>query len=112
MSANDPAAVYGAAVDRWEDSADDHLLGHYCTIIHDPLTRTARLARSALRGPPLHFFHTAVAIGAASVPRALEVMGLARQLNLRKLVDALYFNPAEDEDFLLGSWRVGLGWKK
>ena len=109
ISAADPAAVYGAAVDRWENQADDHLLGHYCTIVHDPLTRTARLARSALRGPPLHFYHTSDSIGAASVPRALELMGLARKLNPRKLVDALYFNPAEDEDYLLGSWRVGLG---
>ncbi len=105
----DHAAVYGAAVDRWEDSADDHLLGHYCTILHDPQTRTARLARSALRAPPLHYFHRADTIGASSVPRALELMGLERQLNPRKLVDALYFNPTEDEDFLIGSWRVGLG---
>ncbi len=105
----DPAAVYGAAVDRWEDDADDHLLGHYCTILHDPQTRLARLARSALRAPPLHYFHTADSIGAASVPRALELMGLERRLNSRKMVDALYFNPTEDEDFLLGSWRVGLG---
>ncbi len=104
-----PAAVYGAAVDRWEDSADDHLLGHYCTILHDPQFRSARLARSALRAPPLHYFHGPDTIGAASVPRALELMGLERRLNSRKLADALYFNPTEDEDFLLGSWRVGLG---
>ena len=104
----DPAAVYGAAVDRWGDAADDRLLGHYCTIVHDPLTRTARLARSALRAPPLHFFHTADSIGAASVPRVLEVMGLERRLNARKMIDSLYFNPTEDEDYLVGSWRVGL----
>ena len=109
IDSTDPAAVYGAAVDRWEDDADDHLLGHYCTILHDPRERTARLARSALRAPPLHYFHTAETIGAASVPRVLELMGLERRLNRRKMVDALYFNPTEDEDFLIGSWRVDLG---
>jgi asparagine synthase (glutamine-hydrolysing) len=106
---SDPAFVYGAAVDRWEDNADDHLLGHYCTILHDPQTRSARLARSALRAPPLHYFHGPDSIGASSVPRVLEIMGLARLINPRKMVDALYFNPTEDEDFLVGSWRVGLG---
>lgn len=109
VAADDPASVYGAAVDRWEEQADRHMLGNYCTIVHDPRTRTARLARSALRAPPLHFFHTIDSIGAASVPRALEAMGLERRLNPRKLADALYFNPTEDEDFLAGSWRVGLG---
>lgn len=109
IDATDPARVYGAAVDRWENQADERLLGNYCTIMHDPGTCSARLARSALRAPPLHYFHTVDAIGAASVPRALEVMGLERRLNPRKLVDALYFNPTEDEDFLLGSWRVDLG---
>jgi asparagine synthase (glutamine-hydrolysing) len=109
MAADDPAAVYGAAVDRWEAEADNRLLGNYCSIVHDLRTRSARLARSALRAPPLHFFHTRDSIGAASVPRALETMGLERQLNPRKLADALYFNPTEDEDFLIGSWRVGLG---
>ena len=109
MGSADPAAVYGAAVDRWEDDADDRLLGHYCTIAHDPQTRSARLARSALRAPPLHYFHAADAIGVSSVVRTLELMGLERQINPRKLADALYFNPTEDEDFLVGSWRVGLG---
>lgn len=109
IAANDPAAVYGAAVDRWEDQADNHAEGHYCAIIHDPAQGTARLSRAALRAPPLHYFHTADSIGAASVPRCLEVMGLERRLNERKLVDALYFNPTEEDGFLQGSWRVGLG---
>lgn len=109
IETNDPAAVYGAAVDRWGDSADNHAEGHYCAIIHDPAQGTARLSRAALRAPPLHYFHTANSIGAASVPRCLEVMGLERRLNQRKLIDALYFNPTEEEGFLDGSWRVGLG---
>lgn len=109
VDGTDPAAVYGAAVDRWEDDADDRLLGHYCTIVHDPRTRSARLARSALRAPPLHYFHETNAIGVSSVVRTLELMGLERRINPRKMADALYFNPTEDEDFLIGSWRVGLG---
>lgn len=109
LAPSEPAAVYGAAVDRWGDQADNHAEGHYCAIVHDPATGTARLSRAALRAPPLHYFHTANSIGAASVPRCLEVMGLERRLNPRKLVDALYFNPTEEEGFLQGSWRVSLG---
>ena len=109
LSADDPAAVYGAAVERWGDQADNHAEGHYCAIVYDPKHGTARLSRAALRAPPLHYFHTADSIGAASVPRCLEIMGLERRLNQRKLVDALYFNPTEEEGFLEGSWRVGLG---
>jgi asparagine synthase (glutamine-hydrolysing) len=109
LSGDDPAAVYGAAVERWGDAADNHAEGHYCAIVNDPAQKTARLSRSPLRAPPLHYFHTADRIGAASVPRCLEVMGLERRLNRRKLVDALYFNPTEEEGFLEGSWRVGLG---
>ena len=109
MAANDPAEVYGAAVDRWGDAADNHAEGHYCAIIHDPEQGSVRLSRAALRAPPLHYFHTDSSIGAASIPRCLEVMGLERRLNQRKLIDALYFNPTEEEGFLEGSWRVGLG---
>ena len=109
MAANDPAEVYGAAVDRWGDAADNHAEGHYCAIVHDPEQGTVRLSRAALRAPPLHYFHTDSSIGAASIPRCLEVMGLERRLNQRKLIDALYFNPTEEEGFLEGSWRVGLG---
>ncbi len=105
----DPAAVYGAAVDRWGDEADNHAEGHYCAIVHDPAAGAARLSRAALRAPPLHYFHTSSSIGAASVPRCLEAMGLGRRLNQRKLIDALYFNPTEEAGFLEGSWRVGLG---
>lgn len=109
MPADDPAAVYGAAIERWGDQADNHAQGQYCAIVHDPGSRCARLSRSALRAPPLHYFHAPEGFGAASVPRVLEVMGLARKLNRRKLIDALYFNPTEEEGFLVGSWRVGLG---
>lgn len=109
LDPSDPAAVYGAAVDRWGDGADNRTEGQYCAIVHDPVGHEARLSRSALRAPPLHYFRTESAIGAASVPRALELMGLERRLNPRKLVDALYFNPTEEEGFLQGSWRVGLG---
>lgn len=109
LAVSDPAAVYGAAVDRWGDAADNHAEGHYCAIVHDPALGSARLSRAALRAPPLHYFHRPDRIGAASVPRTLEVMGLERRLNERKLIDALYFNPTGEEGFFEGSWRVGLG---
>ncbi|MFM5952813.1 MAG: asparagine synthase-related protein [Novosphingobium sp.] len=109
VNPNDLAALYGAAVDRWGDRADLELEGNYCAIIHDPDRNAVRLSRSVLAAPPLHYFQNGGTIGAASVPRALELMGVERRLDTRKLVDALYFNPTGDEGFLQGTWRVGLG---
>lgn len=108
-SAADPAVLYGAAVERWGDLAEREVEGNYCAIVYDPRSASARLSRSGLAAPPLHYFHRAGRFGAASVPRVLELLGVERRLNRRKLIDALYFNPVEEEGFLAGTWRVGLG---
>ena len=105
----EPANLYVAALERWGEDADNRIHGNYCAVVHDPADRSARLARSALGAPPLHYFHDGKGFGAASILRTLEPMGLERTLNPRKLIDALYANPVETEDFYLGAWRVGLG---
>lgn len=66
-----PASVYAAAVDRWGDQTDEHLIGHYCAIAVEPDSQALRLARSPIEAPPLHFrLHRGGAI-AASLPRPL-----------------------------------------
>ncbi len=109
LSDAEPVHLYAAALDRWGADADNRIHGNYCAVVHDPADRSARLARSALGAPPLHYFHDGKGFGAASILRTLEPMGLERRLNTRKLIDALYANPVETEDFYLGAWRVGLG---
>ncbi len=101
--------LYGVAVDRWGDGAEQRVLGQYCAIHFSPDGGPVRLARSPLAAPPLHYFERNGAIGVASVPRALVAMGLEQRLNRRKLADGLYLNPTEDEGYLEGSHRVGIG---
>lgn len=109
MPANDPAAVYGAAVDRWEDGADGRIIGQYCAIVAEPDAPKLRLSRSALTAPPLHYVVKDQAIAAASVPRALLALGLSDGLDQRKIVDVMFVNPCGREDIHLGMFRVGVG---
>ncbi len=67
------AALYALALDRWGDMADEHVIGHYCSIALDPERSNLRLARSPFLAPPLHF-RTDTGGGraiAASIPRPL-----------------------------------------
>lgn len=105
----DPAQLYGLAVERWGDAAERRIVGQYCAIAVPADGPAIRLSRSPLRAPPLHYFSSPAGLGAASVPRALHLMGLEPRLNLRKLADNLYFNLTEDEGFYENSYRVGLG---
>ena len=109
LPADDPARLYAGAVERWGLAAETRIIGHYCAIMKDADSGRVRLARSPLAAPPLHYFQTPDAIGAASVPRVLVAMGLEPRLNRRKLADALFFNLTEDEGFYEGAFRVGIG---
>jgi len=112
-AARDPAyqaAVYGEAVARWGNLADARMVGHYCSVVDDPDTGVTRLARSPYYGPPLHYFVTRDAIGAASTPRVLEPMGLARKLDRKRLAESLFFYHGSEEGYLEGSLRLHHGW--
>jgi len=69
------ATLYALALDRWGDSADEHIIGHYCAIVLAPDRASLRLARSPLVAPPLHFRcdtgHGRQRALAASIPRSL-----------------------------------------
>lgn len=108
-SPGDQALVYAHAVRRWGDRADARVLGFYCTVYDDPALPTLRLARSAIMAPPIYYMANAHAIGAASVPRALEAMGLPRDLNLQRIADSLYFNLTDEQSYLKGCFKVAYG---
>ena len=84
------AALYAAAVERWGDAADFHVIGEYCAIIAD--ADQLRLARSPWSAPPLCYGHWDGQSVAASVPRVLHAAGLPVVLDQIRLADSLYFN--------------------
>lgn len=106
----DLARLYGEAVERWGDDADLRVIGEYCAIIANPANNHARLARSPLRAPPLHYYHDSHQIAVASVPRALFTTGIEQRLNQAKLADsALLLTVDEEPSWFEGIFRVPLG---
>ena len=97
VAPSDMARLYGEAVERWGEEADLRVIGEYCAIIANPVSRHLRLARSPLRAPPLHYFYDAIQVAAASVPRALFAAGIAQRLNEVRLADSALLNFADEE---------------
>jgi len=91
----DPAAIYGAAVDKWGDDADRHIVGRYCAIIDDAQSRGLRLSRSPIGAPPLHYHIGDGWIGAASVPRALLAAGVPAEIDEEHLAAHLHNAPLD-----------------
>jgi asparagine synthase (glutamine-hydrolysing) len=93
--ANDPARLYGEAVDRWGDDADRRIVGYYCAIVSSE--DALRLARSPWDAPPLHYCRFEGQAVIASVPRVLLAAGLPQRLDRTKLADNLFFNLLDRE---------------
>lgn len=108
VSAAEPAALYGAAVDRWADDADRRVIGTYCSIFTTP--SALRLARSPWDAPPLHYCQFEDQAVVASVLRVLLSAGLPARLDTIKLADNLYFNLLErDRSWYEGARQVPMG---
>ena len=69
------AQLYASAIDRWGDAAEHRLHGMFSAIAYDPQSMVVRVARSPLRGPPLHYWQREDRIIVASVPRVGGGMG-------------------------------------
>jgi asparagine synthase (glutamine-hydrolysing) len=83
---NDPAGLYAAALDRWGAQADEHVIGHYCSIALEPGGTALRCARSPFEAPPLSFRHHRGGAIAASLARPLFWRDPEpRQVNLDRL---------------------------
>lgn len=104
VGAEDPAALYGAALLRWGDAADYRIIGEYCTIVTAADGGALRLARSPLRAPPLLYACDAGRVAAASVPRAIFAAGFPRVPNLARVADSAMINFTDLE----AAWFEGL----
>lgn len=102
--ARDRPLLYGLAVARWGDEAERRIIGEYCAAIADVREGRLRLSRSALRAPPLHYFHDDELAAAASVPRAIFASGVDQLLNEQRVTDSSGLNFTDVES----SWFVGL----
>jgi asparagine synthase (glutamine-hydrolysing) len=91
VESTDPAQLYGLAVERWGDDAEQRIIGNYCTAIADPARFSLRLARSPLRAPPLYYVHGDQLTAAASVPRALFAAGAEKHFNEANYADMAWF---------------------
>lgn len=100
----EPAAVYGLATARWGEDADRRLIGEYCAVVFDAVRKTARLSRSPLRAPPLHYFVGEAHLVAASVPRAIFATGVQMKLDERRVADSNWLNFGDET----ASWYIGL----
>jgi asparagine synthase (glutamine-hydrolysing) len=110
-SAGEPARLYGLAVERWGDEAEDRVVGEYCAVIADPRRFRLRASRSPLRAPPLYYFHDEDLAAVASVPRAIFAAGVERRLMEERVADSAMINFTDRQ----ASWfkdiaRVPLGW--
>lgn len=93
----DSSRLYALAVERWGDEAERRVVGEYCALIIDPRSGLVRLSRSALRAPPLVYFHDGHFTAAASVPRALFAAGVDKRLNEKRVADSALMNFTDPE---------------
>jgi len=106
----EPARLYGLAVERWGDEAEREIIGEYCAVIVDVPQLAARLSRSPLRAPPLHYFAGPNLFAAASVPRALFAAGVDRRLNEDRVADSALMNFSDNQaSWFEDIYRVPLG---
>jgi asparagine synthase (glutamine-hydrolysing) len=93
---DDPAGLYAAALDRWGNAADEHVIGHYCAIAVEPGGTALRCARSPIEAPPLLFRQHRGGAIAASLARPLFWRDPApRQVNLDRLGRSLLVDFSE-----------------
>ena len=110
VPSNDPAILYGEAVNAWGDQADIRIVGEYCAVVMDQDRRTARCSRSPFRAPPLYYHASEKQLIIGSVPRVFFAAGLEQHLNEARVADSAMINFSDQE----ASWfeqiqRVPLG---
>ncbi len=88
--------LYGAALERWGDRADDRLIGSFTTITALP-DGTMRLSRSPWCNLPLFYARDRTALVAASVPRAIFAAGWPQELREEAIARMLVYRFDHDE---------------
>lgn len=102
--------IYAAALQRWGNSTDHHVIGSYCAITALPDGRL-RLVRSPWSAPPLHFIDTDKRTCASSVLRVLFAAGHPREVDYDHVTDQLLqdHHDGESRGWYCGVGRVPLG---
>lgn len=110
VESRDWSLLYGLAVERWADEAENRIIGNYCAAIVNPMNSSLRLSRSPIRAPPLYYHHNDHLSAVASVPRALFSAGAPKQLNDSNYADLGFFNFSDREASCFNDiFRVPLG---
>lgn len=91
-----PERVYGAAVERWGQDADRHVVGEYATLV-TLSDGTVRMARSPWCSFPLFYHLSSHGLLACSILRPLFAAGLEKKLRLRELDRLLAFEFPDGE---------------
>lgn len=89
-------ATYAAALERWDDRADSHVIGEYASLAVLPDGRV-RMARSPWCGWPLFYHRSDHGLMAASIPRPLFAAGLPKRLRPGVIERMLSFEQFQGE---------------
>lgn len=103
-----PEQIYGAAVERWGDQADRHVVGEYASLVVLP-DDTVRLARSAWVGNPIFYHQADEGLLVSSIPRPLFAAGLPRQLRPGVLDSLVAMEALPDQPVLYHGLEQVLG---
>jgi asparagine synthase (glutamine-hydrolysing) len=87
IHSDNPAILYGAAVERWGDQADREIIGDYAALVCLP-DGTVRLSRSPFCSKSIFWHATPDALLVSSIPRPLFAAGVPKRLR-SEAVDAL-----------------------
>lgn len=98
------AELYDAAVKRWGQQTDSHIIGNYAAITLAP-GGVLRLSRSPWQAPPLHFAANTDRAVASTLLRALFAAGVPRDFDYDRIADQLAYDFREDD---LAGWYHGV----
>ncbi len=98
------AELYDAAVTRWGQQADSHIVGNYAAITLSE-SGAVRLSRSPWQAPPLHFAADTDRAVASTLLRALFAAGVPHDFDYDRVADQLAYDFREDD---LAGWYRGI----
>lgn len=110
LRTHDTAEVYAAALAKWGEDADAHLIGSYAAIASLP-SGELRLARSPWVAPPLYYHMSPERVVASPLHRVLFAAGAPRELDYDRIIDELVydFRDGEEVGWYKGIRQVPLG---
>lgn len=93
ISPSSDTELYASSYERWGDGADIKVVGHFATIVFDPVAEKIRISASPLSCPPLHYCHDGAQFVVASRAQAIFDTGrIKRVLDEQKIADSLFLN--------------------